>query len=116
MAFAVIEQGIHLSPADRRRAAEAGPPDVVVRTSHPSLLASAGFVDVDTTDVTAGYRATMAAWHRATAAREVDVRGLLGDDEYADRQQRRVDALAAIDGGLLRRSIYVARRPSRRAD
>jgi hypothetical protein len=36
---------------------------------------------------------------------------MLGRQEYNEMQARRRLAIAAIDGGLLRRSLFVARRP-----
>jgi hypothetical protein len=110
MAFTVIEPAPDLTPAERRHVADVGPSDVLVRTSYRSLLGSAGFVDVVADDVTSAYRTTMAAWFRETECRADAVIARVGSDEFEQRQQRRSSALAAIDAGLLRRQLYVARR------
>ena len=110
MAFTAIEPASRLSPAERRHVAAVGPTNVLLRTSYPSLLRSAGFVDVLVDDVTAAYRSTLAAWYEETLRRADAVADLVGPDEFEERQHRRAGALAAIDAGSLRRSRYIARR------
>ena len=53
MALTAIEPAAGLTPAERRHAADP-PPNVLVRTSYPSLLDSAGFAGVTADDVTVG--------------------------------------------------------------
>ena len=110
MAFTAIEPAPGLSRAQRRRVAAVGPTNVLLRTGYPSLLRSAGFVDVVADDVTAAYRATLAAWHEETRRRSEAVVDIVGLDEFEERQQRRAGALAVIDAGWLRRSRYIAHR------
>ncbi len=110
MAFATIVAAPGLSPARRRRAAEVGPANVRVRTSYPSLLRSAGFVDVEAADVTSGYRSTIERWFRETERRRDHLRSFVGDDEIDERQARRAGASVAVDDGLLQRWTFVARR------
>lgn len=110
MAFAAIEAAADLSPAQRRHVAEAGPPEVLVRTSYHSLLRSAGFVDIVSIDVTDAYRATLEAWSTETERRRDAVVAVMGEDDFAERQSRRAGAMAAVDSGVLHRSLYVARR------
>jgi hypothetical protein len=57
-AFTAIFPAAGLNAADARRAIEAGPPNCGLRTSYPSLLRSAGFVEIDERDLTADYLAT----------------------------------------------------------
>ena len=114
MAFTAIVQTPGLTATGRRRAAEAGPAEVIVRTSYPSMLRSAGFVDVVGDDVTADYRATVARWFEATERRRDDVVAATGAAELDERQTRRSAAMAAIDDGVLQRWVYVARRRGRR--
>jgi hypothetical protein len=116
MAFTAIEPTAGLTPAQRRRVADVGPPDVLLRTSHPSLLHSAGFAAVTSDDVTSAYRSVLAAWLGETARRADEVIALVGVNEFEQRQQRRINALAAVDAGLLRRRMYVARRARGRGD
>ena len=110
--FTVIEAATGLSPGQRRRARRDGPAAVLTRTSYPSLLASAGFVDVEVTDRTAEYRATQQRWIDATVRHEAELRATLGDTMYEDRIVDRGGSLAAIDDGVLIRRLYVATRPT----
>lgn len=114
MAFTAIEPAPSLAPRERRRVAHVGPSAVSVRTSYPSLLDSAGFVDVVAEDVTAAYRTTLAAWLEETERRADAIATVVGSDEVEERQRQRHDALAVVDAGLLRRRSYVARRAPRR--
>ncbi len=110
MAFTAIEPAPGLTRAERRHVAGFGPPAVLLRTSYPSLLDSAGFVDVVADDVTADYRSTIVAWLDQTRRHADAVAAVIGSDELDQRQRRRTNALAAIDAGLLSRRLYVARR------
>jgi cyclopropane fatty-acyl-phospholipid synthase-like methyltransferase len=112
-AFTVIFPVAGLSPAETRRAIEAGPPNCGLRTSYPSLLRSAGFVEIEEVDRTADYL--------STAARKLEVAEqfaeamiqMLGREPYDEMQAERRLAVAAIESGLLRRALFVARRPQR---
>jgi hypothetical protein len=83
----------------------------VLHTGYPSLLRSAGFGDVEERDRTADYL--------ATASRKLDVADrhtgamieLLGRRAFDEMQAERRLAIAAIEAGLLRRALFVARRP-----
>lgn len=79
-------------------------------TSYPSLLATAGFVDVVATDLTAAFRSTLRRWMRATERREASIREAVGDAAYEDRAAVRADELQGIDEGLLTRMQYTAAR------
>lgn len=100
-----------LSPEQRRRAVAAGPAAVATRSpGYPQLLRSAGFVDVEQHDVTASYRRTLRRWIDEARHREND----LARDElpgaFAERLAEHTVTLAAVEEGLLRRSLLVARR------
>lgn len=110
MAFTTIVPAPGLSRTDRRHVAQVGPSDVLVRTSYPSLLGSAGFVNVIADDVTAAYRSTLVAWLHETERRADAVIAVVGPDEFAERQHRRTGALAAVDAGVLQRWLYRSRR------
>ncbi len=81
-----------------------------MRTSYPSLLRTAGFVEIEVRDQTLEYRATLIGWVNALAKREKAVRAIEGDDVYDDRVRRRAAALKGIDAGLLSRTMYWATR------
>ncbi len=112
MAFTVVEVAPGLTPAQRRRAARVGPVGVRTRSDYPSLLASAGFVDVVVDDRSDRYRATQQRWIDATVRREDELRAVLGESVYEERIAERHGSLAAIDDGVLLRRLYVARRPA----
>ncbi|MFV2039847.1 MAG: hypothetical protein ACC660_06350 [Acidimicrobiales bacterium] len=111
MAFATIQPSPGLPPPLRRRAHEIGPPGVAVRTSYPSLLRTAGFVDIGSRDCTAEYRTALSGWIGAIDRRAEAVRDAIGDAVYDERAQSRARTLVAVDGGLLGRFMYWAARP-----
>lgn len=110
IAFSTIELAPALTGAARRRARDAGPRAAATRRPYADLLASAGFVDVRSGDLTAPYRATTAAWLRETEARRDELVAVDGEDVVAERLAKWRDALEALDAGLLRRSLYRAQR------
>ncbi len=79
-----------------------------MRSTHERLLASARFGDVECIDVTDDYRDTQLGWMNGWLDNEPAVRVLLGDDDFDERLRRRRRTLAAIDEGLLKRSLYLA--------
>lgn len=72
------------------------------------MLHAAGFHDVEEIDVTAGYRASLRALLDWSVDRERDLRAALGDELFEERQNDRRLQLGVVDGGLLRRSMFVA--------
>jgi len=84
-----------------------------VATSHPyrELLGRAGFTDVAETDYTPEFAHVARAWidqwdeHGDVLEREIGVAG------FVQRQAERRIQLRAVEDGLLRRSLLVARRP-----
>lgn len=111
LAFLTIQPTPGLGRARRRRANRAGPPGVAVRTSYPSLLTTAGFVDIEARDVTAEYRATQRAWMDTMDSRADALRVIMGDAAFDERVTARTETLRAIDVGLLSRFLYHARIP-----
>ena len=109
MVFPTIVMAPDLTTAQRREAVRSGPPAVLATRDHPSLLRAAGFCDVEETDVTAGYLTSVRAWFDESAARESELRSVLGDALFEDRQNDRRLQTTAIEAGLLRRTLYVAR-------
>jgi len=74
------------------------------------MLHTVGFSEIAVLDVTDEYRQTQQRWIDATDRREEEIRGLIGDEEYDDRQRTRADTVQAIDDGLLCRTLYSAAR------
>ena len=110
MAFHSIQPEPGLAPARRRRANRRGPPAVAIRTNYPSLLRSAGFVDIESRDDTAEYLATQLRWIEACARHEEGMRAAMGDETFDESLETRVSTLQAIEEGLLVRYRYTAAR------
>jgi hypothetical protein len=109
MGFTTILEAPGLPPAARRRARTAGPRAVAMRSDHRGLLGSAGFEDVTELDVTPEFRATAAAWLAEAAAHAEELARLEAPGAFAQRQADRRAMVAAIDAGLLRRALLLAR-------
>jgi hypothetical protein len=81
-----------------------------MRSDHHRLLRSAGFRESTEVDVTAAFRATAAAWLLESEARAGELARLEPPGAFQQRQADRRTMLAAIDAGLLRRALVLARR------
>lgn len=110
IAFTTIHVADDLDARQHRRAVRAGPWQVATRRPYPELVAQAGFVDVDSIDVTQDYARTQRAWLAANESHAVDVRRVTSDREFEMAQGDRRRARAAIEEGLLRRSLITATR------
>jgi hypothetical protein len=110
MAFSTIFETPGLSASARRQARAAGPRAVAMRSDHHRLLGSARFVDVTELDVTPAFRATAAAWLAESEAHAAELARLEPPGAFGQRQADRRVMLAAIDAGLLRRALLLARR------
>jgi hypothetical protein len=67
-------------------------------------------VDVAELDVTPAFRATAAAWLAESEAHADELAWLEPPGAFGQRQADRRAMLAAIDAGLLRRALLLARR------
>jgi hypothetical protein len=74
------------------------------------MLCTAGFSEIAVVDVTDDYRRTQQRWIDATARHEAEIRALIGDGEYDERQRTRAETVRAIDDGILCRTQYSATR------
>jgi cyclopropane fatty-acyl-phospholipid synthase-like methyltransferase len=110
MGFTTIFETPGLLPAARRRARSAGPRAVAMRSDHHRLLRSAGFTVITELDLTPAFRATAAAWLAESQAHATDLAKLEPPGTFQQRQADRWAMLAAIDAGLLRRALLLARR------
>jgi hypothetical protein len=110
MGFTTILEAPGLAPAARRRARAAGPRAVAMRSDHQRLLRAAGFGEVSEVDVTAAFRAIAAAWLTHSEAHAYQLARLEPSGAFAQRQADRRSMLGAIDAGLLRRAMVLARR------
>jgi len=104
MAFFTITVAPGLSREDHARAVRVGPFHVAAAHDMPTLMARAGFRDVRETDVTDQYLTTARLWlrvrgeHRAALER-------IDPERLAQQQRDMAEAVAAIQHGLLRRSL-----------
>ncbi len=110
MGFTSIFEAPGLSSAARRRARAAGPRAVAMRSTHRRLLRAAGFADVTEVDVTAAFRATAAAWLAEWESHVDDLARLEPPGAFEQRLADRRALLAAVDAGLLHRTLLTARR------
>ena len=111
LAFTTIHMAPGLDDRQRRRARRAGPVGVATRAEYPTLITQAGFADIVHVDVTSDYATTQRAWYKAAEQRAEAIRRLTSDAEFADAQADRRLTADAIAAGLLRRSLFTARRP-----
>lgn len=88
-----------------------GPVFVAVPRPYQELLAEAGFGEVTHRDVTGEYRETAARWVCEMRALEPELRVALGAEALERRLAEEAADLAAVEGGLLRRSLYAGRVP-----
>lgn len=112
LAFYTILASPDLSDADYRRALRLGPPGVASgKRGQQQLLHSAGFVEVSEADLTVEFlriaRERLAARERhAPALRQSE-----GESQFEQKQAKDRREVEAIEAGLLRRSLLVAKRP-----
>jgi hypothetical protein len=76
------------------------------------MLHQAGLVDVEETDVTNAFLHTAHAWLHHSERLAVQLRISVGAGLFDERQDERRTFIAAIESGLLRRSVFRARRPN----
>jgi hypothetical protein len=110
LAFYTIYIPSGLPPDVYERAKEAGPRAAATPEDHQSMLRSGGFVKVREIDVTAQYLATIRA---LLASRQRHARALrreAGVEEYERRVSENREAAAAVEAGLLHRSLFLASR------
>jgi hypothetical protein len=107
-AFTSIHTPPDLTPAEHRLAGVSGPP-AAAGADPAELLERAGFTDIAAYDVTADYLATATAW-RAARVRHRDELRPLDPEVYEDRLAHGALEVKALQAGLLRRTLYIARR------
>ena len=108
IAYTTIFVAPDLTPAQRRRAQRSGPRAVASRSHQRQLLVSAGYVDVEMTDLTAEFAITARSWLEEWDANMDELTAFEPRDAIAQRQLERQVQQCAIDDGLLRRAIFSA--------
>ncbi len=109
IAYLTIIMTPGLDRAEHREAVRIGPPAVTSRAPDDVLMRQARFVDVQITDVTTEFSSTASAWRTEFTHHEVEVKALLGEATWEERQSARADMLRGINEGLLRRVLVSGR-------
>ncbi|HEU4759487.1 MAG TPA: hypothetical protein VFT91_05835 [Dehalococcoidia bacterium] len=112
MAFYTIFIAEGLSERDYRRAARARGPGITSwRRQQSDLLRSAGFVEIEELDLTDEFLRVARAWLAARSRRAAELRQAEGAEEFEQRLRESRAGVRAIEAGLIRRALFVARRP-----
>lgn len=97
-----------LTGAQRRRASELGPGEVLAEAPLRDLFGQAGFRVTLEEDVTEDFRVTCEAIVRARRELEAELRGEEGDAVFEDELEKKMSTLQGASEGLLQRSLLVA--------
>ncbi|MDX1645330.1 MAG: hypothetical protein R3244_13325 [Thermoanaerobaculia bacterium] len=114
LAFFTIHPAPDLTEAAYRRACRLGPRAVATRRrDHLEMLATAGFEAIESIDLTPEFRRAAADLLACEAEHEDALRAAVGDRLFDERRASVEETLCGIDERLLRRSLFLARRPDR---
>ena len=105
----------HLPAARRRALDKEGFAETYTPARQQGLLRSAGFTNIRETDVTAEYLRIVRAFEVAYKRHERSRRRSLGAKLFDERKRRRERTIAGLEAGEIRRSLFLAERPARRA-
>ncbi len=112
MAFYTIFIPQGLSEADYRRAVSAGAPGITSgRREQPDLLRAAGFVPLEEADLTGEFLRVARAWLESRLRHAEALRKAEGSEDFETRLKDSRLGVGAIEAGLHRRALFVARRP-----
>jgi cyclopropane fatty-acyl-phospholipid synthase-like methyltransferase len=110
MAFFTIHPAEGLTASERRRASRNGPVAVSVSRPHRELLEAAGFAEVTETDYSAEFVTVTEAWTENWNGHRDEMEALWGREVVEERQRDRQALLRSTKEGILRRSLFTARR------
>ena len=109
MAFSVISLAAAPSDDEGRRLLQlSGPPYPDAGADYALLLSKSGWDVIERLDVTAEFARCMGILLDETRARRAALLALLGEQDFAERLQRRESTRASIELGLLKREWFVA--------
>lgn len=94
-----------LSDSEHREAVRLGPRAVEASAPDAELMQRAGFTDVRVADVTSSFLETARSWRAEFSRREADIKQLIGEKEWEERQSNRIALVRAIEKGSLRRLL-----------
>jgi ubiquinone/menaquinone biosynthesis C-methylase UbiE len=107
MVFSVISVAPGLSGEDRKRAIENGPEFIESDTSYPDLLAETGWIIRECRDLTRNFLVSRKRQYAADRDHKAALVELLGPKAFSERFGVRLEKIAALEAGLLRRELFV---------
>lgn len=108
MHFSVIEPVAGISPANRRRVSDTGPPFVDIESSYPALLDETGWQVEQRIDVSTAYADSLAKLAAGLAERP-ELKAAYGVESAEEARRHREDQLALVRAGLMQRVIFLVR-------
>jgi hypothetical protein len=75
------------------------------------MLKTTGFAHVEEVDLTSEFSHTTRGWYEGRERYAAELIAAEGDGPFQERQRDSAAQLKAIEGGLVRRSLFAARRP-----
>lgn len=108
MVFSVIALPPSLTESERKIAIESAPPFVDAPDDYAILLHQSEWRPLERLDVTEEYLRSICTSIEGLKSRAHALTEVLGHAEFCERMERRQGTLAAIQGGLLKREIFVA--------
>ena len=109
MVFTVIALASSLTEAERGIAIESGPAFVNAPADYAVLLEQSGRRLQERTDLTAVFLDSVRAHIEGMNTRAGALTDLLGPDELTERIKRRQATIGAVEAGLLKREMFIAR-------
>jgi hypothetical protein len=109
MVFTVISLSPSLGDSERQIAIASGPTFVDSRDDYAVLLDQSGWHLHERADLTAEFLLSMRTDLEGMQERADELAKVLGSGEFTERTKHRQATIAAVDAGLLRRELFVAR-------
>jgi SAM-dependent methyltransferase len=109
MVFTVIALAPSLGNSERRIAIASGPTFVDSLDDYAVLLDQSGWCLQERADLTAEFLQSMRTELEGMQERADALAKVLGPGEFTERTKHRQATIAAVDAGLLRRELFVAR-------
>ena len=100
-----------LSKSAHRTAVRLGPRAIASTRPLDVLMTSAGFSDVELTDVTDSFLEVARAWQSEFLRHERELREVIGD-EWEERLSDRADLIRGVEQSLLRRVFVTGKAPN----
>ena len=105
IAYTTIVVAPGLDRNGHQEAVRIGPPAVTASAPDDVLLQKAHFADIQLTDITSDFLITARSWHAQFSVFEADVKKVLGETQWEERQASRAQLVRGIEEGLLRRLL-----------